>query len=118
MINQLEIPMYIEEALPEMPHELLASKRNTAYDLLGSLTSFTCKNINDHNYKTVKRAFQIADKLYSKGNGVVKNAVENVFVYSFTRMFNTYPNEKKELLSILPITLYSIYMAQVCHKGC
>ncbi|PQJ12622.1 hypothetical protein CJD36_002450 [Flavipsychrobacter stenotrophus] len=118
MINQLEIPMFIEEALPEMPRELLTSKQNTAYDLLGSLTTFTCKNINDHNYRSVKRAFQIADKLYAKGNGVVKNAVENVFVYSFTRMFNTYPNEKKELLAILPITLYTIYMAQVCHKGC
>lgn len=118
MINQLEIPMYIEEALPEMPHELLINKCNTAYDLLDSLTSFTCKNIDDHNYKTVKRAFQIADKLYVKGNGVVKNAVENVFVYSFTRMFNTHPKKRKELLSILPITLYSVYISQVCHNGC
>jgi hypothetical protein len=118
MINQLEIPMYIEEALPEMPHELLASKRNTAYDLLSSLTSFTCKNINDHNFKAVKRAFKVADKLYLKGNGVVKSAVENVFVYSFTRMFNTYPNEKKDLLAILPMTLYTLYLSQVCHKGC
>ena len=118
MINQLEIPMFIEEALPEMPHEQLLTRRNTAYELLDSLTAFTCKNINDHNYKTVKRAFQVADKLYLKGNGVVRNAVENVFVYSFTRMFNTYPDEKKELLAILPITLYSIYIAQVCHRGC
>ncbi len=118
MINQLEIPMYLEEALPEMPYELTDTKQRTAYDLLGALASFTCKNIKDQNYKTVKRAFQLADKLYTKGNGVVKSAVENVFVYSFTRMFSTYPNEKKALLAILPMTLYTIYLSQACHKGC
>ncbi len=118
MINQVEIPMYLEEALPEMPHDLLVSKENSPYNLLEALSTFTCRNIQDHDYKAIKRSFKIADMLYSKGNDIVKNAVANVFVFSFTRIFQTYPGEKKRLLSLLPMTLYTIYISQVCHKGC
>ena len=66
----------------------------------------------------VKRCFMLADKLYNKGNATVQNAVQNVFVYSFTNMLHAYPAEKKQLLSLIPVTLYSLYMGQVCHNGC
>lgn len=118
MINQLEIPMYLEEALPELAIDMDENKKNNPYDLMNTLMAFTCKNINGHNFKIVKRCFQLADKLYNKGNMAVKNAVQNVFVYSFTTMFERYPAEKKQLLAILPITLYSLYIAQIHHIGC
>jgi predicted SnoaL-like aldol condensation-catalyzing enzyme len=118
MINQLEIPMYLEEAIPEISNELNEGKKYNAFVLMNSLVLFTYKNIKAHNYKTVKKCFKVADKLYSKGNGMVKNAVQNVFVYSFTRMFQSHPAEKEKLLAIIPMTLYSLYIAQVCHKGC
>ena len=118
MINQLEIPIYLEEALPEMHLDITLSKKNNVYDLMNMLIAFTCKNIKEHNYKVVKRCFKIADKLYSRGNVIVKNAVQNVFVYSFTQMFHNYPAEKQELLAIVPGTLYTLYMKQVCHSGC
>lgn len=116
MINQFEVPMYIEEAIPEIT--FVESNKGNAYDMMDTLIEFTCKNIKDHDYKTVKRCFKIADKLYSRGNTVVKNAVKNVFVYSFTNMFQTYTVEKQQLLALLPITLYSAYMEQVHHSGC
>ncbi len=118
MINQLEIPMYIEQAVPEMPLKLLISSKNSAYELLQNLSAFTCSNIKNQNYKVVKRTFDIADKLYTKGNSVVKNAVENVYVFSFTRMFQTFPGNKQQILSMLPVSLYTLYISQVCHNGC
>jgi len=118
MINELEIPMYLEEALPEISRDLVSNKKSSAFDLMTALIGFTSKNIKEHNYKSVKRCFQIADKLYSRGNSIVKNAVQNVFVYSFTNMFQNYPAEKKQLLAILPITLYSLYISQIYHNGC
>ncbi len=118
MINQLEVPMFLEEALPEICLDLASGKKNNAYDTMNTLISFTFKNIKEHNFKMVKRCFKIADKLYSKGNAMVKGAIENVFVYSFTKMFLSYPLEKQKLLSMLPITLYSLYISQIYHKGC
>ena len=110
--------MYLEDAIPEISSDLVLSRKRNAYDMMNTLTAFTCQNINEHNYNVVKRCFQMADKLYSKGNTMVKNAVENVFVYSFSKMLNTYPAEKKQLFAIIPITLYSLYIAQVYQKGC
>ncbi len=118
MINQIEIPTFIEEALPEISFDLNVNKKINAYDLMNMLMVFTLKNIKEHNYKMIQRCFKIADKLYSRGNAMVKNAVQNVFVYSFTKMFQTYPAEKQALLSILPVTLYSLYISQIHHSGC
>lgn len=118
MINQTEIPMYLEEAFPEIAGNLSVNNKNNVYEVMDTLTSFTCNNIRSHHFSTVKRCFQIAEKLYEKGNTVVKNAVQNVFVYSFTKMFHTYSAEKPQLLSIIPITLYSLYITQVHHGGC
>jgi hypothetical protein len=56
--------------------------------------------------------------LYERGNSTVKNAIQNVFVYSFTRMFQGNPSERKILQGMVPITLYSLYIMQICHKGC
>ena len=118
MINQLEVPMFVEDAIPELSAEIAVNKKNNVYSLMTKLVAFTCKNVKEHNFSAVKRSFQIADKLYSKGNENVKNAVQNIFVFSFTRIFQSYPSEKKQLLSLLPVTLYTLYISQVCHKGC
>ena len=117
MINQVELPMYLEDAIPEISHDLVLNCETNAYSAMNTLTAFTSENIEAHNYNVVKRCFLLADKLYSKGNGIVKNAVENVFVFSFTRMFDCFPAEKKQILAILPISLYSLYITQVCHCG-
>jgi hypothetical protein len=117
MINQFEVPMYITEALPEISGDLKVGTTNNAYQQMDILTAFTKKNILEHNYKAVKRSFKLADMLYSKGNMVVKNAIQNVFVYSFTSIFHTCNREKTTVLALLPLSLYTIYITQVCHKG-
>ena len=118
MISQLEIPSYLEEALPDISKELKVNKKGNAYDAMNALIVFTGKNIKAHNYKMVRCCFEIADKLYNKGNTMVKNAVQNVFVYSFTKMFEIYAAEKQQILGMLPATLYALYIAQVHHRGC
>lgn len=120
MINQLEIPMYLEDALPEIAPELKVNINinSNAYDAMNILTLFTYKHIQQHDFNIVKRCFRITDKLYDKGNAAVKGAIENVFVYSFTKMFLSYPSEKQKLLAMIPMTLYSLYITQVCNKGC
>ena len=56
MINQLEIPAYLEEAVPEMSN-LKINKKSNAYDVMNMLMAFTFENIKLHNYKVLKRCF-------------------------------------------------------------
>ena len=118
MINQTEIPLYLEEAIPAISQDLEAAKKNNAFDVMQTLIAFTFKNIKTHNYNVVRRCFHIAENLYTKGNYTVQNAVQNVFVYSFTKMFQTYSDERTELVAMLPLKLHALYMAQVHQRGC
>lgn len=115
MINQVEVPMFLEEALPEISEQLKRNAVKDTYSMIGTLAAFSCRNVRAHNYDVTKRCFAVADKLYDKGNTVVKNAVENVFV---TKMFRSAPEDKQLLQGMVPMTLYSLYMMQVYHKGC
>lgn len=118
MINQLEIPMFIEDALPGMQHELIVNGKSDAYGTINQLARYTDQQIKEHNFNTVKKCFAVADKLYYKGNSVVKNAIQNVFVFSVTRMFQNCPAEKARLQGMMPVGLFTLYMGQVYHSGC
>ena len=118
MINQIEIPIYLEQAIPEISAELPDGKKRNASETMNALIEFMCKNIKAHNFGVVKRCLRLVDKLYTKGNRAVRNAIENVFVFSFTRLFLIYPDEKQQLMAIIPMTLYTLYIEQVCHRGC
>jgi hypothetical protein len=118
MIDQLEIHTYLKDAIPAISVDLSESKKEGPYDMMQTLQSFTFKNIEEHNYNTVTRCFNIAEKLYKKGNQTVQNAVQNVFVFSFTKMFETFSSEKPQLVALLPATLYALYLSQVHHRGC
>jgi hypothetical protein len=117
MINQLEIPMFLEDAIPEITEDLKVCKKDDAYKLMYTLSDFTHKNIEQHNYNVVKRCFQVADKLYTKGNAIVKNAVENVFVHTFSRILAQNNKEKGIIAGLIPGTLYALYMHQCIKSG-
>jgi hypothetical protein len=110
--------MYIEEALPEFKNEMVVDKKNNPYQAMHALVKITSQKVKEHNYKAVKKCFDIADKLYAKGNGAVKNAVENIYVYSFSTIFQSGLAEKKKLLAIIPMSLYTLYINHLHQHGC
>ena len=117
MINQLEIPMYLEEALPEICDDLKHCNKDNAYKLMYTVMDFTSKNIDAQNYKLVKRCFVVIDKLYTRGNSIVKNAIENIFVYSFSRLLFQNKKDMQLILGLIPGSLYALYMHQVIKTG-
>jgi hypothetical protein len=118
MINQLEIPMFLEDALPEMTHLPVAGVKQDAYKAIKHLATFTDQQIRERNFDTVKKCFAVADRLYDNGNGVVKNAIQNVFVFSFTKMFQSCPAHKGMVLGMIPMGLFTLYVGQLYHSGC
>jgi hypothetical protein len=118
MINQFEVPMYLEEILPDIAPSLKQSTHPVnVYQAVHVFLDYTFKKIKDHNYAVVKKCFALAEKLYSKGNNVVKCAVANVFVFSFSSIPVHNTEEKRIVMGLIPGSLYSVYMHQVLHTG-
>src|SRR6218665_738622 len=111
-MTSYEVPAMIEDELPAITEALhdtsVIGNVNKAMSLL---VSYTKSMISLHDLPAVVKCMQVADKIYDKGNDLVKHAVENVFVFAFSGMRN-YCNkvEWKVIQAKMPITLYSIYV--------
>ena len=79
------------------------------------LTDFTLKIAHQHNIKMLKRCFTAAERLYIKGNEMIKNAIDNVFIYSFSELFAdcTDRRERRKIQAVMPSYLYSAYVQQI-----
>ena len=117
MINEFEVPAVIKDEVPEIEVSE-ADNKGSVYKNMQLLTQYTNTKILEHNYNAVKKSFAIADRLYNKGNNIVKNAVENVYIFSFTHMLNICGKERERILSIIPIALYTAYIHQLHTTGC
>ena len=118
-MNQYEVPSYLQDALPEMKEALV--KVGVLSDLFDPnksvqcLTDFTLKIAHQHNIKMLKRCFTAAERLYTRGNEMIKNAINNVFIYSFSMLFSECANrqEKIKVQSVMPPYLFSAYVQQI-----
>ena len=86
-MNQYEICAIIEDELPSVSTEIKKSSAfGNVYTIMKALTKYTRKKLALHNLSTVVKCLNLADKIYTKGNMLVKNAVETIFVFSFSRL--------------------------------
>ncbi len=119
MINQFEVPAYLVDELPEIKEELksITSQQNIL-KTISCLASYTKKKVVQHDLRLVKKCFTIAENIHIKGNKIVKDAIENVYVYSFSSLFNLCNREEKnKIQGLIPISLYSAYIQQILKSG-
>ena len=118
-MNQFEVPACLEDTLPEITEAMLKKEASSdisdLYKSVQCLTDFTFKIAHEHNIKTLKRCFMAGERLYTRGNTMIRNAVENVFIYSFSRLFAdcTDKAERTRMQSLVPLNLYSAYVQQI-----
>lgn len=115
MISSEEACQYIQQEIPEIASALQGEAG--IYHTLNAVREYACENAKEHNYSRLQQCFSLAASLYEKGSGAVKCAVENVFVYSMSRIFSLAPEDKQRIKSLMPQSLRSLYMAQVLHHG-
>ena len=119
MMNQYEVPSYLQDALPEMKEVLVkegvSSNLFDPYKSVQCLTDFTLKNAHEHNIKMLKRCFMAAERLYVRGNEMIKNAINNIFIRSFSMLFADCDSrvERIKIQSVMPPYLFSAYVQQV-----
>ena len=119
MITQYEVPGYLGRLLPStMIEPGLGHINMNIYKDLQHFTDYTRQAVDEHNYALAKRCFRLAEKLYDDGDAIVKNAVENIFVFSFSSIIPQDGVERIILKSYIPVTLYALYVKQINQGGC
>ncbi|MBZ4191225.1 DUF7674 family protein [Niabella beijingensis] len=118
-MNQYEIPAIIEDELPAICHELETTRKfGDAIQIMQILSAFASRMLSMHQLPVVIKCMRMVEKIYEKGDTLVKNAIENVFVLSFSGMRNKCDTMEWNLLSAkMPITLYSLYIQQHYKPG-
>jgi hypothetical protein len=87
--------------------------------LVQHLTDYTKRMALEHNFKMVRKCMTLMGMLYEKGNTLTRNAVENIFIYSFsTMMCSCNIVEWKVIRSTMPDALYNLYVQQVVKSKC
>ena len=119
MINQYEAATYLLDELPEIKQDLKSiSPTLNIFKTIQCLTDYTRVKVMQHNLRVVKKCFAIADNIYATGNALVKDAIENVFVYSFSALLNLGSRaEKRALQALMPICLHTVYVQQILKSG-
>ena len=86
----------------------------TAYQSMQVLTDYTKRMALEHDFKMVQKCMGLVETLYAKGNSPVKNAVENVFIFSFSSIMSRCNIvEWRMIQSFMPTDLYALYIQQV-----
>lgn len=115
MLNQYEVPAMLADELPDIKDSLKTPM--IIGDILKTIqvfTDYTERMLQKHNIAVVAKCMSVADNIYTRGNAVVKNAIENIFVFSFSAMRSFCGKEEwKVVQAKTPVTLYSTYIRQV-----
>ena len=119
MINQYEVPAYLVDEFPELKEELKSiSPTLNIFKSIQCFSDYTKRKVLQHDLQVVKRCFAIAEKIYSNGNTIVRDAIENLFVYSFSSLLNLGgKDEKRELQGLMPLCLHAAYVQQILRSG-
>jgi hypothetical protein len=116
MISQEELPAFIEKSIPELSKEIRKSKCENTYEVVKQMFAYTTRQVLKHNVGAAKKCLTLAAQLYKKGNIHIKNAIENVYVYSFSHAFFHDEKKKREMMEIIPLPLYELYKKQVINS--
>jgi len=119
MITHCEVASYLVDELPEIKEDLKRiSPTLNIFRSIQCLTDYTRHKVAQHDLRVVKKCFAIAENIYSSGNVLVRDAIENIFVYSFSALLNLgSKDEKGELQAIMPICLHTAYVQQLLKPG-
>lgn len=119
MITQYEVPYLLKAELPTITSETYPARITMdVYKSVQYFSEYTRRAVLQHNHGLARKCFGLAEILYRQGDNIVKNVIENTFVYSFSSFMPGDRIEKMIVRSLIPTTLYGIYMKQVMGSGC
>ena len=119
MITQYEVPSLLRQEIPQLVEKTYPSKVSLEiYTSIHSFIDFTRHAVEDHNLTLAKKCFALAGNLYRNGDRMVRLIIENSFIYSFSSLMPQDRIEKLIVKSMIPDSLYAVYLKQVMSSGC
>lgn len=118
IITESEVPEILGDALPDINYELekLASTKNI-YKTVACFVDYTKELLLTGKMKSVKKCLKLAEKMLNEGNNTVKNAIENVYVYSLGTLLDVSDATSTELKKIFNGGLRKEYHRQIMASG-
>ncbi|MGZ4035417.1 MAG: DUF7674 family protein [Bacteroidia bacterium] len=118
MITENEVQDILGEELPEINNKLeRLPNLNNVYKAMECFVDYTKDLICKGKMKEVKHCFNVAEKMLENGNSIVKNAIENVYVYSLGTVVALSTLTTNQLKDIFTGSLRQEYNKQVCASG-
>jgi len=115
MIASAESMEWMQKELPELSCEL--HPEEGMYPNMQAFSRYTCNKALTGDFQTIGQCFSLAENLYRNGSNTVRSAIENVFVFSISRLMSLTNTNRNYIKSLMPPTLLTLYMNQVLHHG-
>jgi hypothetical protein len=115
-MNTYDVAAFIEQELPEA--QIFEKSGRLTFDIyktVSSLTEFIRKRFLENDMSTVKKTLCIAETIYRKGDLVVKTAIENILVFSFSGIMSVEKWKRNQFKAVIPVTLFRLYVDQITH---
>jgi hypothetical protein len=116
MISEAELPNYITKDIPELSPYCSGAHCQNVYSIMRVLADYSRKKFLENNHSAAKKCLSLAERIYKKGDKAIRNAFENVFVYSFTQLFPDNGRERRQFAQIAPDSLYKLYVKQMLNS--
>src|ERR1022692_3270438 len=98
MIIEKQVSEILQRELPEINIELEKLYEGaTIYKTMECFVDYTKQLINKGMFNKVKDCFRLAERMLAEGNTTVKNAIENVYVYSLGIVLELYASTSNTL---------------------
>lgn len=87
------------------------------YKVVSAFAGFTKEHARNQDLKEVKHCFNVAEKMLHEGNSAVKNAIENVYVFSLSSLLDVPSAMSSRIRELLNASLKNEYYRQVSASG-
>lgn len=118
-MNQNEAVTVISAAIPEVTEELTKEAAiKHSFALIRIITCYTRKMVAQHNEQMIEKCLKLVDRIYTKGDLAIKNAIENVFIFSLDHiLFSCSAAARSRISGKIPLNLYTGYVQQIYKSG-
>jgi aminoglycoside phosphotransferase (APT) family kinase protein len=114
MINEHQVSEYVQREMPELNEKLASEqKSNNVYRVMQTLLDQTRDHVCSQNLDAANKCFALVERIYNKGNSIVKNAVENVYVFALENVIYQHCRDRARLIKIIPAAFHSLFVRQI-----
>ncbi|WP_419870176.1 DUF7674 family protein [Chryseobacterium sp. CT-SW4] len=117
LMNQNQSLKKMLLSLPEIQNSADHTEKSP-YEMIEAFTNHMRWLIDQNDNKQIEENLKIIGQVYEEANSSLKNAIDNIFIYSLDHSANFHGDKNREdLLGLLPANLRSVYLHQVYKSG-